>query len=251
MMRFAVALTAAAVESWDAVFRVAVKGGEETFTVRVNPEWAPIGAARFEEMVDKKVLEGARFFRVVPNFMVQFGIPGDPKEASYWSSKTIKDDPKSPDPDVSNTPGMVTFATAGPNTRTTQIFINYGNNKFLDGQGFTPFAQVADDGMRVVKRIEDKYREKPNQGLIQSQGNAYLDANFPDLSYVISVTKSKSSSELPDEPVSTKQTSMLGTLQAESTGGLIKIALFASGVLTLLLVRMARKNFMSARDVTE
>lgn len=233
------------------MFRVAVKGGEETFTVRVNPEWAPIGASRFEEMVDKKVLEGARFFRVVPNFMVQFGIPGDPKEASYWSSKTIKDDPKSTDPDVSNTAGMVTFATAGPNTRTTQIFINYGNNKFLDGQGFTPFAQVVDDGMRVVKRIEDKYREKPNQGLIQSQGNAYLDANFPDLSYVISVTKSKSSSELPDEPVSTKQTSMLGTLQAESTGGLIKIALFASGVLTLLLVRMARKNFMSARDVTE
>merc|ERR1719161_3190083 len=202
-MRFAVALTAAAVQSWDAVFRVAVKGGEETFTVRVNPEWAPIGAARFEEMIDKKVLDGARFFRVVPGFMVQFGIPGEPKEASAWSKKTIKDDPIRKD--VSNLPGMVTFATAGPNTRTTQIFINYGNNKFLDSQGFTPFAQVVDDGMRVVKQVEDKYREKPNQGLIQSQGNAYLNSNFPDLSYVISVTKSKvkseSSPELPAEPV--------------------------------------------------
>merc|ERR1719460_3086874 len=214
MMRlFAVALTAAAQQqSWDAIFRVAVKGGEETFTVRVNPEWAPIGAARFEEMVDKKVLEGARFFRVVPNFMVQFGIPGDPKEANAWSKKTIKDDPVV----ESNVPGMVTFATAGPNTRTTQIFINYGKNQFLDGQGFSPFAQVVDDGMRVVKQIESKYREKPNQGLIQSQGNAYLTSNFPDLSYVISVTKSKASSELPDEPVVTKTTGLLGNLKGES-----------------------------------
>merc|ERR1719460_3142734 len=186
MMRlFAVALTAAAQQqSWDAIFRVAVKGGEETFTVRVTPQWAPIGAARFEEMVDKKVLEGARFFRVVPKFMVQFGIPGDPKEAAAWNSRNIKDDPVRKD--VSNTQGRVTFATAGPNTRTTQIFINYASNGFLDSQGFTPFAEVVDDGMKVVNRIEDKYREKPNQGLIQSQGNTYLNANFPDLSYIIS-----------------------------------------------------------------
>merc|ERR1719473_2304920 len=205
-MRLAFVWAVAAAESWDAIFHVAVKDNvETTFTVRVNPEWAPIGAARFEEMVDKKVLEGARFFRVVPGFMVQFGIPGDPKEANAWSSKTIKDDPVM----GSNTVGMVTFATAGPNTRTTQIFINYGNNQFLDSQGFAPFAQVVDDGMRVVKQIESKYREKPNQGLIQSQGNAYLDSNFPDLSYVISVTKSPSSVKLPDEPVVTKTSSIL------------------------------------------
>ena len=93
-MRFAFALTAVAAQrtindivGWDAIFRVAVKGGEATFTVRVHPEWAPIGAARFEEMVDKKVLEDARFFRVVEDFIVQFGIPGDPKEAKAWSKK--------------------------------------------------------------------------------------------------------------------------------------------------------------------
>merc|ERR1719460_2501131 len=182
MMRlFAVALTAAAQQqSWDAIFRVAVKGGEETFTVRVHPEWAPIGAARFEEMIDKKVLEDARFFRVVEDFMVQFGIPGDPKEANAWSTKTIKDDPVK----GSNTPGMVTFATAGPNTRTTQIFINYGNNKFLDSQGFAPFAEVVEDGMKVVNRIESKYKEKPNvfggpdQDRIETEGNLYLKENF-------------------------------------------------------------------------
>ena len=202
-MRFAFALTAVAAQrtindivGWDAIFRVAVKGGEATFTVRVHPEWAPIGAARFEEMVDKKVLEDARFFRVVEDFIVQFGIPGDPKEANAWSKKNIMDDPVK----GSNTPGTVTFATAGPNTRTTQLFINYGNNKFLDSQGFAPFAKVVGDGMQVVKRIENKYKEKPNgfggpdQDRIETEGNLYLKENFPDLSYVISVTKSTSSS---------------------------------------------------------
>jgi cyclophilin family peptidyl-prolyl cis-trans isomerase len=250
-MRFALALTAVAAQrtqSWDAIFRVAVEGGEETFTVRVHPEWAPIGAARFEEMVDKKVLEDARFFRVVEDFIVQFGIPGDPKEANAWSKKNIMDDPVK----GSNTPGTVTFATAGPNTRTTQLFINYGNNKFLDSQGFAPFAKVVGDGMQVVKRIEKKYKEKPNQGFIQTEGNLYLKKNFPDLSYVISVTKStSSSSELPDEPMVTKTTGLFGNLPGESTGFFVKGALFASGLLALLLVRMARKNLMSARDVTE
>jgi cyclophilin family peptidyl-prolyl cis-trans isomerase len=187
-------------------------------------------------MVDKKVLEDARFFRVVEDFMVQFGIPGDPKEANAWSKKNIMDDPVK----GSNTPGTVTFATAGPNTRTTQLFINYGNNKFLDSQGFAPFAKVVGDGMQVVKRIENKYKEKPNQDRIETEGNLYLKENFPDLSYVISVTKStSSSSELPDEPMVTKTTGLFGNLPGESTGFFVKGALFASGLLALLLVRMA------------
>merc|ERR1711924_124767 len=88
---------------------------------------------------------------------------------------------------VSNKPGMLSFATAGPGTRTTQLFVNYGDNNFLDSQGFTPFAEVLGEGMNVVKKIQSKYQEEPNQGSIQEQGNAYLTKKFPDLSYVTSM----------------------------------------------------------------
>ena len=123
-------------QPWDMV--VSADVGE--FTVRIHPEWAPLGAARVREMVEQGVLTGARFFRVLPGFMAQFGIPGDPAVARAWRSKTIKDDPVT----QSNTRGRLTFATAGPNTRTTQLFINFGDNSFLDSQGFAPIGEVRD-----------------------------------------------------------------------------------------------------------
>jgi len=182
-----------ATEPWEATLKVHLdgnaKGKEESFTIRVHPEWAPEGAKRFQEIVQSGILDDSRFFRVVPGFMVQFGIPGLPKEAAKWERKRIKDDPVT----QSNTRGMMTFATSGPNTRTTQMFINFGNNDFLDKQGFAPFAEVIDDGMQVVQKIQSKYKEKPNQGKIQHHGNKYLLKHFPQLSFVSHVDSSLAS----------------------------------------------------------
>merc|ERR1712039_565133 len=122
--------------------------------------------------------------------MVQFGIPGKPDVAAAWEAKTIKDDPVT----QSNKRGYMTFATAGPNTRTSQLFINYKDNHFLDRQGFAPFAEGI-QGMDVVDKIQSKYREQPNQGQIQSRGNEYLQSAFPDMSFVSTV------SEKSDGPV--------------------------------------------------
>merc|ERR1719189_1007644 len=174
-----------ATEPWDANFQIDLgrAGGEPrlaNFTVRVHPEWAPEGAKRFQEIMQTGILADARFFRVVPNFMAQFGIPGKPEVAKEWDTKTIPDDPVK----QSNKRGMVTFATAGPNTRTTQMFINFKDNSFLDSQGFSPFAEVVGDGMKVVDRIQKKYGEQPDQGMITQEGNVYLDSHFPDLSFV-------------------------------------------------------------------
>merc|ERR1712039_500829 len=114
-------------------------------------------------------------------FMVQFGLSGDPAVSAEWRSKTIKDEPVK----KSNKPGYITFAKTGaPNSRTTQLFINYVDNSRLDGMGFAPFGEVEGDGMAVVKKIYN-CGEKPNQGQIQAKGNAYLDKSFPELSKII------------------------------------------------------------------
>jgi peptidyl-prolyl cis-trans isomerase A (cyclophilin A) len=119
--------------------------------------------------------------------MVQFGISGDPAIAAPWQNSNIKDDPST---GHSNTKGMVSFATRGANTRTTQIFINYANNAGLDRQGFTPFGEVT-TGMDVVEKINAEYAQKPDQGRIQSEGNTYLKASFPKLDYVKKATIEK------------------------------------------------------------
>jgi len=122
---------------------------------------------------------------VVTGFMVQFGISGDPALNNAWHAANIQDDPVK----QSNKRGFVTFATAGPNTRTTQLFVNFKDNTFLDGQGFAPFGQVT-EGMDVVDKINPEYGEGapsgkgPNQGRIQSEGNTYLNKDFPNLDYV-------------------------------------------------------------------
>lgn len=165
-------------------------GKSGKIVIQLRPDWAPKGAARFEELTEKKFWDGCRIFRVLPGFVSQFGINGDPTTQSYWRSKNLQDDPVK----VSNTRGTVVFATAGPNTRTTQIFINTGDrNSFLDRQGFSPFGEVV-EGMDIVDRLYSGYGEGapsgkgPNQGLIQLRGNEYLEDKFPKLSYFSTAT---------------------------------------------------------------
>ena len=153
------------------------------FVVRVNRAWAPIGADRFYNLVKHGFFTGAPFFRVVQGFIIQFGLTPDPAVNRAWQNANIKDDPVT----QSNKPGYLTFATAGPNTRTTQLFINFGNNTFLDNQGFAPFGQVT-SGMDVVKNLYSGYGEQPNQGAITSQGKAYIEKNFPKIDSIVSAT---------------------------------------------------------------
>jgi peptidyl-prolyl cis-trans isomerase A (cyclophilin A) len=159
------------------------------FTIEVTRALAPNGADRFYNLVRSGYFTDIAFFRVIPGFMCQFGIHGDPAVSAKWRDANIADDPVK----GSNTRGMVTFATAGPNTRTTQLFINFGDNTGLDGQGFSPFGKVT-DGMDVVDKINGEYGEGapggngPNQGRVQMEGNAYLKKDFPDLDYIKSAT---------------------------------------------------------------
>merc|ERR1711998_793363 len=178
LVSLVVALAAAEGEH-DVKFNVKISGEDKTFTVRVHPDWAPKGAARFNELVKSKTMDDARFFRVVDNFMVQFGIPAQPDVAAQWRDKTIPDDPVK----MSNKRGYITFATSGPNSRTSQMFINFKDNSFLDSQGFSPFGEVV-EGMDVVDRIYSGYGEQPDQGQIQNKGNAYLNSAFEKLSYI-------------------------------------------------------------------
>jgi peptidyl-prolyl cis-trans isomerase A (cyclophilin A) len=158
------------------VFEVKFTTTKGDFVVQVNRAWAPIGADRFYNLVKHGFFTGAPFFRVVPGFIIQFGLTGDPAVNKVWQTANIKDDPVT----QSNKPGYLTFATAGPNTRTTQLFINFGNNTFLDSQGFAPFGQVT-SGMDVVQNLYSGYGERPDQGAITSQGKAYIEKNFPNI----------------------------------------------------------------------
>ena len=159
------------------------------FTVEVTRSLAPNGADRFYNLVRSGYFKDLAFFRVIPGFMCQFGIHGDPKVSAAWRQANIQDDPVK----GSNTRGAITFATAGPNTRTTQLFINFGDNKNLDSMGFAPFGKVT-EGMDVVDKINGEYGEGapggrgPGQGRIQMEGNAYLKKDFPNLDYIKSVT---------------------------------------------------------------
>ena len=178
-------LTATAPDTFKAQFDT-TKG---KFTVEVTRSLAPNGADRFYNLVKSGYFTDIAFFRVIPGFMCQFGINGDPAVSAKWREAQISDDPVK----ASNTRGTITFATAGPNTRTTQLFINFGDNSGLDAQGFSPFGKVV-DGMDVVDKINGEYGEGapngngPDQGRIQQEGNAYLKKDFPNLDYIKSAT---------------------------------------------------------------
>jgi peptidyl-prolyl cis-trans isomerase A (cyclophilin A) len=173
------ALKAVAPATYRAVF--ATSAGE--FVILVHRDWAPKGADRFFNLVKNGYYDDGRFFRVVPNFMVQFGLNGDPNIQKNWRDANITDDPVK----QSNKRGYISFATRGPDTRTTQVFINFKDNANLDGMGFAPFGEVV-SGMDVVDKINAEYREQPQQGQIQSEGNKYLMAQFPKLDYVKTAT---------------------------------------------------------------
>ena len=178
-------LNAKAPETFKAKFTT-TKGD---IVIEVTRAWAPRGADRFYNLVRAGFFKDAAFFRVISGFMAQFGISADPAIAAAWMQAKIADDPVK----ESNKRGRITFATAGPNTRTTQLFINYRDNANLDGQGFAPFGEVV-EGMDVVDKLYSGYGEGapggrgPEQGRVQSQGKAYLDKNFPNLDHIISAT---------------------------------------------------------------
>jgi peptidyl-prolyl cis-trans isomerase A (cyclophilin A) len=160
------------------------------FVIEVHREWAPIGADRFYNLVKNGFYDDCRFFRVVPNFMVQFGMNGNPSIQKVWQNANLKDDPVK----ESNKRGYVSYGQLQtPNSRSTQIFINFSDrNVFLDhsGQGFAPFGKVI-SGMSAVDKITAQYGEQPEQGKIATQGNAYLKQAFPKLDYVKTATIEK------------------------------------------------------------
>ena len=166
-------------------FRARFETSAGDFVIAVQRRWAPHGADRFYNLTRSGYYDGVRFFRVVSGFMVQFGIHGDPVVSAAWRDRRIPDDPVR----RTNLRGMVSFATAGPGTRTTQVFINFGSNDRLDAMGFAPFGQVV-EGMDVVDRLYSAYGEGaprgrgPDQGRIQAEGNAYLERGFPQMDYV-------------------------------------------------------------------
>ena len=157
------------------------------FRIELHDSWAPIGVKRFQELAEAKFWDDARIFRVVPNFVSQFGISSYPHEQKQWDSLgNLKDD----EVIGSNKRGTVTFATAGPNTRTTQIFINTADNKFLDKQGFSPIGEVLPSGdgyggMDVVDEVYSKYGGDPDQDMIKMKGKDYLEEKYPLLSYFV------------------------------------------------------------------
>lgn len=164
-------------------FQVKLETTKGDVLIEVHRDWSPNGAARFYELVKNGFYDDCRFFRVIPGFMVQWGIHGDPKVMDKWRDNNIEDDRPSGEHRQSNQPGFVTFAKAGfPNSRSTQIFVNYVDNRRLDPDGFTPFGKVL-SGMEVLGSLNSKYGEAASgqQGRIQQEGNAFLDKAFPGL----------------------------------------------------------------------
>jgi peptidyl-prolyl cis-trans isomerase A (cyclophilin A) len=176
-------------EQAPATYKARFDTNKGVFVVEVTRAWAPKGADRFYNLVKSGFYDNVRFFRVVSGFMVQFGINGDPAIMVNWRAAQIADDPVT----QSNTRGMITFAMAGPNTRTSQVFINFADNARLDQSGFAPFGKVI-SGMNVVDALNAEYGEGaprgrgPDQSRLQNEGNAYLTKEFPRMDYIKKAT---------------------------------------------------------------
>lgn len=165
-------------------FKVKFDTTKGPIVVEVHRDWAPLGADRIYNLVKAGFFDGERFYRVVPNFMVQWGFNGEPSVTAIWDRVKLKDDPVK----QSNKRGYVTFAnTGGPDSRGTNIFINYKDNAFLDSQLFAPFGEVV-EGMDVAEKIDAEYKELPNQNSIRTQGNVYLAKAFPKMDYIKKAT---------------------------------------------------------------
>ncbi len=169
------------------VYRVRIETTKGSFVLQVTRSLAPLGADRFYHLVQAGFYDNSRFYRVIAGRFVQFGIAGDPKIAQIWRNASFPDDPVR----ASNVPGTFAFAMTGPDARTTQIYINTGDQSRLDKMGFAPFGKVI-EGMDVVDHLYSGYRERSgggmrggHQGKLFEQGNAYLDRNFPLLDKLI------------------------------------------------------------------
>lgn len=172
------------------VYKVNLDTSKGPVVIEVHREWAPRGADHFYNLVTTGFYDNARFFRVVRNFVVQFGIAANPETHRLWENINLPDDPV----EQPNTRGMVTYAMRGPNTRSTQIFINLRDNRqALDRQGFAPFGKVV-EGMDAVESFYNSYGDMPPQGQgpdpsqIQLRGNEYLESRFPRLDYIKKAT---------------------------------------------------------------
>ena len=163
------------------VFRVRLETSKGAFVIEVHRAWAPYGVDRFFNLVRTGFFDDSRFFRVRAGFIAQFGIPGDPTVTALWKDRTMPDDPVR----QTNTRGAVAYAMTGPDTRTTQLYINYGDNARLDAEGFAPIGRVV-EGMDVVDQLYAGYDEEAGGGMrggkqdqMLEGGNAHLDAHFP------------------------------------------------------------------------
>ena len=166
-------------------YKVKFESSKGDFVVTVTRDWSPLGADRFYTLVKSGFYDGARFFRVLPGFVAQFGIAADPAATAKWRNADLVDDPVK----QSNRRATIRFATGGPNTRTTQVFINLADNASLDARGFSPFGVVS-QGMEVVDQFYSGYGEGapngkgPAQSSAESDGNSYLIREFPKLDYI-------------------------------------------------------------------
>jgi peptidyl-prolyl cis-trans isomerase A (cyclophilin A) len=176
-------------EQAPATYKAKFDTSKGAFVVEVTRAWAPKGADRFYNLVKNGFYDNVRFFRVISGFMVQFGINGNPGTMARWRTAQITDDPVT----QSNKRGTITFAMAGPNTRTSQVFINFADNSNLDGMGFAPFGRIV-SGMNVVDALNAEYGEGaprgrgPDQSRLQNEGNAYLAKEFGRMDYIKKAT---------------------------------------------------------------
>jgi len=177
---------APAVVTAPAEFKVRLETSKGPVVIQLHRDWSPNGVDRFFQLVEEGFYNDARFFRVIPNFIVQFGMNGDPATNAKWAEQKLADDPVK----QSNTRGTVTYAKCPmPNCRSTQIFINLGDNASLDPQGFAPIGTIV-EGMSVVDRLYSGYGDPPpdQQSNITSAGNAYLTQNYPKLDFIKTAT---------------------------------------------------------------